>query len=393
MADKKYELIFALSDGSNEKVQFTAPQGPQGQQGAKGDTGEKGDTGATGPQGPKGDTGATGASGADGEDGGYYIPTVTQVDAYTAKMSFTPSKAEMGEAVDQTFTLPEGPQGEKGDTGATGPQGPKGDTGATGATGPQGEKGDTGDSGGEVVTTAGTGSAYTATVSSISALTAGVSFVMVPHVASASSTPTLNVNGLGAKMIRRRTSESTDSYASGYTALWLKADRPVRLLYDGTYWIVEGDTKLYYGDIDGTIQPSKGGTGRTTLNSGSYLVGAGSSAVTFKTPAQVKADIGAVGPWELIGSWGYGGSLSADFTQYNEIMFVYDTLNNSHYNGGTTMVVPVDRIPTDNDGYFGQAYNSTRSFAIQLNTALAKTYAAYNNGSSNSDYKIYCYGR
>ena len=36
MADKNYELTFHLSDGSEKKVPFTAPQGPQGPAGADG---------------------------------------------------------------------------------------------------------------------------------------------------------------------------------------------------------------------------------------------------------------------------------------------------------------------------------------------------------------------
>jgi len=44
MADKNYELTFALSDGSKKSVQFTAPQGPQGPQGTPGSTGEDGYT-------------------------------------------------------------------------------------------------------------------------------------------------------------------------------------------------------------------------------------------------------------------------------------------------------------------------------------------------------------
>ena len=49
MADKTYKLTFAMSDGSNQDVQFTAPQGP------------KGDAGATGPQGPQGPQGPKGS--------------------------------------------------------------------------------------------------------------------------------------------------------------------------------------------------------------------------------------------------------------------------------------------------------------------------------------------
>lgn len=37
MADKTYKLTFAMSDGSSQDVQFTAPQGPEGPQGPKGD--------------------------------------------------------------------------------------------------------------------------------------------------------------------------------------------------------------------------------------------------------------------------------------------------------------------------------------------------------------------
>ncbi|MFA5626229.1 MAG: hypothetical protein WC965_01975 [Thiohalomonadaceae bacterium] len=43
----------------------------------------------------------------------------------------------------------------------------------------------------------------------------------------------------------------------------------------------------------GTLAVARGGTGAATLTSGSYIVGAGTSAVTFKTPAEVLSDIGA----------------------------------------------------------------------------------------------------
>lgn len=42
-----------------------------------------------------------------------------------------------------------------------------------------------------------------------------------------------------------------------------------------------------------TVPVNKGGTGRTTLTSGRYLAGNGTSAVTLKTAAQVASDIGA----------------------------------------------------------------------------------------------------
>lgn len=36
MADKNYKLTFEMSDGSEQEVEFTAPQGPQGETGAAG---------------------------------------------------------------------------------------------------------------------------------------------------------------------------------------------------------------------------------------------------------------------------------------------------------------------------------------------------------------------
>lgn len=48
------------------------------------------------------------------------------------------------------------------------------------------------------------------------------------------------------------------------------------------------------GDItSGTLSVSRGGTGKSTLTSGSFLKGNGTSAVILRTPAQVLSDIGA----------------------------------------------------------------------------------------------------
>ena len=44
-------------------------------------------------------------------------------------------------------------------------------------------------------------------------------------------------------------------------------------------------------NVTGTVAVANGGTSLTTLTSGSYVVGAGTSAVTLKTPTQVTADL------------------------------------------------------------------------------------------------------
>lgn len=113
------------------------------------------------------------------------------------------------------------------------------------------------------ITTAGTGAAYTASVSGLT-LVAGASFVMVPHTASTTTTPTLNVNSLGAKNIRMRLSSSTSSTISLISAGFLAANKPVRVVYDGTYWVLDDfaqpDASCLYGTLisRGTSAPSNG---------------------------------------------------------------------------------------------------------------------------------------
>lgn len=111
------------------------------------------------------------------------------------------------------------------------------------------------------VTTAGNGLAYIATVPGITALTVGASFIMIPHIVSASTTPTLNVNGLGAKDIKRRLGNLATSLQAGYTDTWLAVGKPFRVTYDGAVWVVEGHEKPTTADLYGTLSVEKGGTG------------------------------------------------------------------------------------------------------------------------------------
>lgn len=97
------------------------------------------------------------------------------------------------------------------------------------------------------------GVAYTSTVPGISELSAGASFIMVPDKTSASKEPTLDVNGLGEKKIRRRLSAITTSLQSGYSNTWISANKPFQVVYDGTAWVVEGMAKPVGADVYGAV--------------------------------------------------------------------------------------------------------------------------------------------
>ena len=116
------------------------------------------------------------------------------------------------------------------------------------------------------VTTAGTGAAYTASVGGLT-LVAGASFVMVPHTVSTTTAPTLNVNSLGAKTIRMRISSSTSSTIALHSNNFLTASKPVRVMYDGSYWVIEDmvrpDANNLYGTLisSGTAAPGSSTAG------------------------------------------------------------------------------------------------------------------------------------
>ena len=116
------------------------------------------------------------------------------------------------------------------------------------------------------VSTSGSGSAYTATVSGFS-LATGKSIVMLPNVTSTTTTPTLNVSGTGAKYIRMRLSSSTSSTIPLIRSNFLTQYKPVKVTYDGTYWVIDDfvqpDASNLYGTLisRGSSAPSSGTAG------------------------------------------------------------------------------------------------------------------------------------
>lgn len=166
-----------------------------------------------------------------------------------------------------------------------------------------------------VVTTEGDGTAYTATVPGITSLTAGATFIMVPHTASTVTNPKLNVNSLGDKYIKQSVSSATATGVIPANTNWLSANKPVMVMYDGTCWKTVG-TRSNAADLYGTLAVGKGGTGKATFTAGSFLVGNGTDALAEKTPDEVKALIGGGSETQTATLTTSGWALSGDrYTQ------------------------------------------------------------------------------
>lgn len=130
------------------------------------------------------------------------------------------------------------------------------------------------------VTTSGTGAAYIATVNGITALESGARFVMLPHTVSTTSSPTLDVNGLGAKPIRQRLSNSTQSTVAGTTNDWLAAGKPVDIMYDGAFWVVDF-VRPNMVSAYGVLPIENGGTGATTVEQAKKNLGITDAPITI----------------------------------------------------------------------------------------------------------------
>lgn len=144
------------------------------------------------------------------------------------------------------------------------------------------------------VVTKGTGAVYTATVEGIVSLSAGVSFVMIPHTVSTTSSPKLNVNGLGEKLIKRRVSNCTGTfYNASAPSDWLTAGKPITMTYDGEYWVADLPVPNA-NDIMGAVHIANGGTGATTATQARINLGI---ETTDGTVSSGNANYAEVGEW------------------------------------------------------------------------------------------------
>lgn len=119
--------------------------------------------------------------------------------------------------------------------GATGPTGPTGATGATGPTGPTGPAGGGGSGSGVSYCAPSSASAttYTCAPSPTVTYAAGVTLAFVPDVTSG-TTPTVNVNGGGAKSIKL--GDASTAVPSGFFIAGIPG-KTYLLVYDGTNFV------------------------------------------------------------------------------------------------------------------------------------------------------------
>lgn len=126
------------------------------------------------------------------------------------------------------------------------------------------------------------GKAYTATIKGITQLTVGMQITIIPKMESTSTQTTLNVNGLGAKNIRQSIGYNTTITVPPATAKWLLQDKPVTLMFDGTYWkttLPRSDANSLYG----TTKIENGGTGANNAADALVNLGAMPLAKTMTT--------------------------------------------------------------------------------------------------------------
>lgn len=126
-----------------------------------------------------------------------------------------------------------------------------------------------------IATTAGDGSAYTVTLDPApTALEVGMIITIIPHTKSTTTSATLDVNGLGAKEFRQRGCVTLFLYPPK-DASFLIANKPVTLMYDGSFWVDMTYSRTSWGDI--LSKPSSFTPSSHASESTTYGVGTGTN--------------------------------------------------------------------------------------------------------------------
>jgi len=126
------------------------------------------------------------------------------------------------------------------------------------------------------------GAAYIATIEGMDSFVVGKEFIIIPNYTSTTDSPTLNVNGLGAKYLRCPVGTNNSTTAAGANTTWLVANKPVKVRWNGTYWVTDV-TRVDANALYGTTPISKGGTGAS--DAATALSNLGAAAVSHNQAA------------------------------------------------------------------------------------------------------------
>lgn len=142
------------------------------------------------------------------------------------------------------------------------------------------------------------GIAYTVTVPGVTELKHGMRLTIMPSRNSASTAPTLDVNGLGAKHLRLPLSFNNVAATMPKLATYYSAGKPLVVWYDESYahgqWKVFGKNRTSAQDLYGTTPIESGGTGATTAEDALETLGAASQTYVDEQLAALAARITAL---------------------------------------------------------------------------------------------------
>lgn len=143
------------------------------------------------------------------------------------------------------------------------------------------------------------GVSYTASVEDLEELYNGFELTIIPNIASTTTAPTLNVNGLGAKPIRLSLSLNNSMLVQPQNNDYYAAGRPIKLMFDAKYlssgaWRVANKQRPSAVDLYGTTPVTSGGTGLDSVTDGYFIVGNDEESLAQMSPSDVVTHIGAM---------------------------------------------------------------------------------------------------
>lgn len=183
------------------------------------------------------------------------------------------------------------------------------------------------------------GVAFTATVPGVTELVNGMLVTIIPDVKSASTAITLDINGLGAKMVRLPLSFNTAAMASPKLDTFFTAGRPVTVQYDANY-LAGGIFKVFEKqktsaqDLYGTVPVESGGTGAQDAATARQNIGAAAAnhthesfaaPVTFGDSVTDKAGVEMVGAQMQISTYTGSAVTAEDSAQLEIVLYTADT--------------------------------------------------------------------